>query len=407
MYTRRILSLIILTALVSCIDTLPSKSSSLQYAVSNHSIPLLPANKENEQAGYFAAEIFIGSQVFAVGMDTGSSDTWVLATNANCTNVTTLQEVAPADCGFTGSRYGTNSSFEVIPDMHLNTSFINGAALNGLLGFTELVLGGLTVPKQEISPITYISAGGLPANNISGFAGLAYPSLTRAFPGTDPSKDIVCKGNSSCGPIPYSPLLTTIFNESLTEPVFAFALSRSDKFGGIMTIGGIPRLDDAIVNATQTPIASSPIKPLGNGTALSLYTTEVDGFVYSNAAPNAGQGQYFVDTGTMPNVFPQAQADAINALFDPPATYSKTLGYVVSCDARAPELGIKIDGKVFYHNPKDLILHSSGRCFSAIQGSEVVAAPILGATWLKSVLAIFDVGASEMKFASRMYYLDS
>ena len=408
MRIERLLLLIPLLLPVTCTGSPPSKHRDLQYSISNHTIPLLPPWKEYELYGLYTAEVSVGSQLFHATLDTGSSDTWLIATDANCTDVATLRPVVPAKCGYTGSRYDPNASFEAIPNMHLNGSYGNGMVLNGPMGHTDLIFGGLTIPKQAISAISYISAAGLPEGSVSGLIGLAYQSLTSAFTGTDPSKDIRCKGNSSCGPVTYSPFINTLFQYGPTEPVFSFALSRSKIFGGLMTIGGIPSLDDISVNATGNVIASSPIKPLGNATALSFYTTDVDGFVYSNVTPNAGQGQYVVDTGTIPNLFHKEEAQAINALFDPPATFNETIGlFVVHCNAHVPQLGVSIGGQIFYHNPKDMIFRQGDQCLSAVQTSGGALLPILGASWLKSVLAIFDVGATEMTFVSRVYYEDS
>lgn len=151
------------------------------------------------------------------------------------------------------------------------------------------------------------------------------PSLTSAFPGTDPSKDKRCQGNSSCGPILYSPIINTIFEYGFTEPIFSIAHSRSSSFGGVMAIGGIPRLDAAYVNATEGITATSPIKHLGYMTVLSAYTTEVESFVYTNASANAGRGLCVLDSGTIPNILHWKVADAINALFVPPAVLTLLL----------------------------------------------------------------------------------
>ena len=64
--------------------------------------------------------------------------------------------------------------------------------------------GGLKIPKQEISSAKYAAVGEDPEGNITGIVGLAFPNTKAAYPGTDPSKDILCSGNlinSNCGPI--------------------------------------------------------------------------------------------------------------------------------------------------------------------------------------------------------------
>ena len=408
MRTQELFLLIPLLPSVTCTGSPPSKPSQLQYPISNHTVPLLPLWKERQGLGLYAAQVAVGSQIFNLGMDTGSSDTWLMASEANCTDSDTLRPVAADECAYVGARYKPDASFEVIPDRHLNASFGNGLAITGPMGRADVIFGGLTVPKQEISAVTYASSTELKEGNISGLLGLSYETLTSSFPGTDPSKDIACRGNSSCGPIRYPPFITTLFQHGLTEPFFSFALSRDENHGGVMTIGGIPRLDDISVNATDGVIASVPIKPVGNNTVLTSYTVDVDDFLYSNSAPNAGQGQYMVDTGTIPNILPAELAQTFNALYDPPATLDETRGaYTVACDARVPELAVRIGGQIFPQSPKDMILREGDQCYSAVQASKGALVPILGASWIRNTLAVFDVGASEITFVGREHYKDS
>lgn len=95
-----------------------------------------------------------------------------------------------------------------------------------------------------------------------------------------------------------------------------------------------------------------------------------------------------MDTGTATSDFPPADVKAINALFDPPATFNATVHlYTVQCDANAPELGIEIGAKIFYHNPRDLILPFPGEegiCVCGVKASLAVESlPILCANFLK------------------------
>ena len=384
-----------------------------KFPVAAHVIPLYPPFTPSN--GFFSADITVGFQTLRAALDTGSSDTWFLTQNANCTEIDTLQPVAPSECGFSGLRYTPDGTFEQDTNSHLNDSYGNTEQVTGPLGHTKLMFGGITIPKQAVGGATYASLGGNPAGNISGIIGLAYPSLTSAFPGTDPSKDTICTNKTdptTCGPIPYSPLLSTIFSSNLTAPLFAFALSRGTTTGGTMTIGGIPRLHEPHINVTASAaplIATVPIEPYANATSLSFYTASSSGFHYPNSLPNAGQGQYLIDSGTYPNILPRSEADLINALFDPPATFNSTGGYYsVPCEAAAPPFGVELGGEIFYHNPKDMIIPVPGQsqlCLSAIQASTAaVFVPILGATFMKNVLAVFDVGNTEITFVSRMYY---
>lgn len=121
-----------------------------------------------------------------------------------------------------------------------------------------------------------------------------------------------------------------------------------------------------------------------------------------------------VDSGTTLNYYPTEFANQVNAAFDPPAVYSNSQGsYVVDCSAKPPNHGVTINGKTFYINPLDMILDagtdSNGKkiCISGVDdGGSSLAQDvfILGDTFQKNVVSIFDVGAAEMRFAPREYY---
>ena len=381
-----------------------------QYPIAKHVIPLYPP--PIPLVGKFSADIKVGGQTLRAVVDTGSSDTWFMQEDTKCLDVT-LQPVSPQKCGYGGARY-TGSAFKRIPNTHMNISYGNHDLLNGPSGYIDLNFGGIAVPKQQISLPRFAAVG--PEGNLSGLVGLAYPGTTLSYHGSDPSKDIECDPNKlpinkTCNRDVYANLPTTIFQEKLTNPIFALALSRSPTSGGVLTIGGIPKLDAPHVNAThgvQVTVPNEPLHREGNKN-LTWYLADVEGLVYPHARKGAGDGQYVVDSGSSTLSVPAADAEAINAAFDPPAMHNKTLGYYVRCDAKAPPLGVQIGGKVFYVNPKDLALDPGpgydGWCLSAVQPLISNLLPrILGMAWLKSVVAIFDVGKSEMTFISRMEY---
>ena len=104
----------------------------------------------------------------------------------------------------------------------------------------------------------------------------------------------------------------------------------------------------------------------------------------------------------------------MNAAFVPPAVYSENDGaYIVSCKAKAPSLAIQINGTKFGINPLDMILlagtdaNGNDICISGINdgGADPTSdVYILGDTFQKNVISVFDVGAAEMRFAGREYY---
>lgn len=97
-------------------------------------------------------------------------------------------------------------------------------------------------------------------------------------------------------------------------------------------------------------------------------------------------------------------------LYDPPARYNLDAGYFeTACNAKPPELSIRINGTDFVMNKLDLIITSKAgydpdtdQCVTAIQTSN--GPFILGDVFLKNVVAVFDVGEHQMRFAARTDY---
>lgn len=115
-------------------------------------------------------------------------------------------------------------------------------------------------------------------------------------------------------------------------------------------------------------------------------------------------------TGTTLNYLPYRLAQRINALYDPPARFNSGSGaFETACNAKAPDLSVRINGTDFVMNKMDLMITSeagrdpdTGRCITAIQASD--GPFILGDVFLKNVVAVFDVGAHQMRFAARTNY---
>ncbi|KAH8811054.1 aspartic peptidase domain-containing protein [Xylogone sp. PMI_703] len=358
------------------------------YHITEHVIPLYPP--KIPALHNFEADIQVGSQTVRAVMDTGSSNIWFMGSGVKCVN----PDPSQPGCGYPGPRIAPNASFQQNPGTHANISYGSGEYINAINGYGNVSLGGINVSRQELNLATGAFVGY--SGEASGLVGLAYPHLTTVYP--------------DCNQQNYSPLLTTMFRDGLVEPVFATALSRSKTTGGVITLGGIPDIDDPQINATQNSAVTVPNEILDGTRHHTYYLITVDGFCYSGAAANAGKGQYVVDTGTIPNSFPEDQARAFNALFQPPAIWNDKLGiYVVQCNATAPDLAVEIGGKLFYHNPKDLIVSAcqdSLGCMSGVQAGTTVPGfpPILGSVFLRSVLTIFDVGKDQITFLPRVYY---
>jgi hypothetical protein len=182
-----------------------------------------------------------------------------------------------------------------------------------------------------------------------------------------------------------------MYTEGLIPPLFSLAILR-DVSGpsGYLALGGVPPID-FVQNFTSTPILITTIE--GYPKTYDFYTININGAVLN---------------------FPTKVAYEINNAFKPPAVYSADDGaFIVDCNAKPPTFGINIGGVVFYTNPLDMILlagtdeDGNDVCISGIDdgGSDTAAdVYILGDTFQKNVVTVFDIGAGEVRFAEREYY---
>lgn len=201
-----------------------------------------------------------------------------------------------------------------------------------------------------------------------------------------------------------------MYTQGLVAPLFSLAILR-DISGpsGYLSLGGTPPVD-YVGGFTSTPILVTSITGFPKG--YDFYTIKVDSIKLGKN--KLAGGTYIVDSGTTLNYVPTPIANKINKAFSPPAVYDDDQGaYVVDCKAKAPSLGINIAGTVFYTNPLDMILlagtddNGNDVCISGIDdgGNDPTEdVYILGDVFQKNVVSIFDIGATEMRFAAREFY---
>jgi len=115
-----------------------------------------------------------------------------------------------------------------------------------------------------------------------------------------------------------------------------------------------------------------------------------------------------IDSGTTQILLPSNIAGIVNGLFNPPSKYIAEKGsFYVECKAIPPQFGVAIGNQTFWIDPDDMILLSeiddeTGLCLTSVQsGGE--GPYILGLAFLQNVIAVFDVGAVEMRFAAHEY----
>jgi len=349
----------------------------------------------------FATNIEFGSQTFEVIVDTGSSDTWLVETNFTCTDLETGEVTDEAECAF-GPTFTPDSSFVQIPDVNFNITYGDGEYLTGIFGYEQVTLANITV-NQTVAVVNEAAWEG--DNTTSGLTGFAYPAITSQYAGTDPADDTT--------QILYNPIFTTMYTDGLVSPLFSLAILRDlEGPSGYLALGGVPPID-FVQNFTSTPILITTIEYYPD--ALDFYTINIEGIVLNGKtlAGSDSTKDYIVDSGTTLNYLPTVLADEVNAAFIPAAVYSEDDGaYIVDCNAKPPTFAVKINGTNFYTNPLDMILPAGTNelgkevCISGIDdgGSAADDVYILGDTFQKNVVSVFDVGAGLMQFASREYY---
>lgn len=352
-------------------------------------------------------EIEVGTETFTVVVDTGSSDTWLVKTGFACAKGT------QAMCKF-GATYNESSSFQPIDNENFELSYTDGEYLFGVFGKEQVTVAGVTVKDQQIAAVQSASWNGDGVS--SGVLGLGFPGNTKAYSGTSQISD------TAANKIQYNPFFTSATTEGSVAPLFSLALSRNAT-GGMLAIGGLPPVAYVPVFAStpfQLLTASAPSAPAGAKPDYTFYTITTNGFEYQSTQNNWNVGswltyfgnpndatevQVIVDSGTTVNYLPKVTADRVNALFEPAATYDAQIGYyTVDCNAKAPEFGVRIGQEIFYVNPEDNILKlSATTCITGVSRTGTGGNSILGHVFFKNVLAVFDIGASQMRFAAREY----
>ncbi|KAI3394329.1 hypothetical protein diail_2881 [Diaporthe ilicicola] len=383
----------------------------------------------NFQANHL--NILIGGQKLPVLIDTGSADLWVAPDSFVCLDEN-HNEASRATCNIPAYFEGNGS--EVVKDEYFSISYGNGQYVYGDYVLESVTFGGITVRDQQIAlPSTgYFQAV---SGDFSGIMGLGFPGMTAARNGTKPQEAT----NNSDPFASYDPWFTSAVKQNLTKPVFSLALDIEG--GGLLALGGAADVP------TKGDYASTPILMVSlvlgilswfhnivdtdhqqinlNGEArgdedFTYYTIIAEDYLIAGqsfanltAKTNITAGQGFpiiVDSGYSTNILPPSLIQALYGAFGTPPQLVDIQGtslYAAPCDAEVPSFGIQIGGHVF-EQPSQAVLVAAanatvnGTAFCAL-GSQpgVEQAGALGVTFLSSVVAVFDVGASEMRFAER------
>ncbi|PLB51306.1 acid protease [Aspergillus steynii IBT 23096] len=361
-----------------------------------------------EFGSVFDTPVTIGNQTFQMLVDTGSSDTYVMRDGFTCISPDNNQTIPQYKCLYANHTYHESSTYREIPGEIFGIEYGAGLA-SGVMAYEDVTINGITVKGQKVAIANQSNPMGDGVN--SGLLGLAYPSITSAHP-ADKNDNTTFFYNR----LPYDTLLVSAFKQGLTDPYFSIALARTPRnasvgFGGYLTIGGLPPVNHSS-QFTVAPVEIMDVVPskfTSNKRARSYWATTFGGASYGashkHLESNTTSFQGFFDIGNSLSFVPQEVADAVNSRFSPPAIYNPELkAYNVNCTATPPEFGLKIGNQTFFHEPEDLVYQTGDGCISAIASSQNVAIQgltinIIGASFLKSMLSVYDFGKNEMRFA--------
>ncbi|KAK8065291.1 hypothetical protein PG997_012038 [Apiospora hydei] len=371
-------SLVVTDAYYPLLRTPPSRESlkvsrlqdGLQLRQTNSgTAPLRPIPKQTQ----YLMSVGIGNKTWSMIPDTGSADTWLMSSSFQCLDRSHKQQNQSA-CNFGPSFPGTFPGGRI--DEHLNISYGGGDTLYGEMGYADITIAGITVPKQQMSLVTSANIRG---NGIfSGILGLGMRGLTSSYTGSDPSTDDPANAKE------YAPIVETMTKK--IAPLFSVAMSR-DEGRSFISFGGVPP------NVTTGEFATTPMRQIsvnGGPKRWMYYGLMPDNMRAGNTTTNqtwAKPAGMLVDTGTTLTYFPADVAQTINSLFVPPAEYGGTGIFAVRCDAVPPKVEIGIGGKAIPMHPSV---------------AANVGLSILGNSFLQELLVVFDVSdKKQMKFAQR------
>ncbi|KAH6605008.1 aspartic-type endopeptidase [Trichoderma cornu-damae] len=326
--------------------------------------------------------------------DTGSSDTWATKMGFECSDGGGDWH-SEAACGF-AEPYIDGFGHGQIDELHFYLRYGSGERISGPMGYSDISCGGASVSKQQVGLANNTYWHG---NNATvGILGLAYPAITSAYYG-DVGQEAPWNAMS------YTPFLTSAISQGSIDPVFSVALVKNST-GGVIAWGGLPPMDFQFRGFAKTDlIVANLVSQPETAWKYSFYTIVPDGMKWDQTTDTT-KYPYIIDTGTTMLYLPPPLAEAIANSFQPRAVYLYQWGtYFAPCDAIPPHFAIIIAGVEFWINPADLIYQGlvdplTGYC--AIGVASGGSGPyILGDVFLQNVVAVFDVGAAEMRFYSR------
>ncbi|EWC46798.1 hypothetical protein DRE_04043 [Drechslerella stenobrocha 248] len=395
-----------------------------------------------ESSTYWVPVIVGGQQVNLI-IDTGSSDTWVIADSYTCDRYIkrngTRDPRRPDigyNCGFgPGFDPDQSDTFQVRNPSNKSfaVQYVDTSGAFGYVGEDILSIAGMDI-NQTIGVANLANWKG--DHVTGGVLGLSYPGSTPSGEGHKPY-DWVRNRTRNGSPEEtrpkfdchdtYPSLIENVAAQGY-DPVFSIALSKSkyhlyqqglvqndvynDSWvdGGLMTFGGIPNLKGLglpFAKAKMNPWMDEETSCASNVSRIG-YGLEVDGIADGSDMLSTGKFTTRLDTGCSMVLWPRAVARKILERVHPPPPLETP--WRIACDAEFPEIKIVIGGVAIPFDRKLMIRQTlepeynwEGKAMCStnfmmnIFGDDL----ILGAPFLQGVLAVYDIGHKEIRIAQR------
>ena len=368
----------------------------------------------------YVTPVQFGTETFNLLVDTGSSDSWAPVSNFTCVDLMTYAPSDQSVCAF-GPTWDIERSptAKVVAGQRLDVQYGDSTFARGTIVTETVTVGQIQVVGQEVGAVNFTGWKGNQGD--SGMLGLAFEALDNAYPAGSPTLDAYR--------IRYNPIFQSMYRSGQVNPVFTIKIARNAT--GSLTLGGVPADVAPTGPWAVAPFQYTVIEGVSNST-FSFYTVNMTATWGASSSAGAGTnatnatgpanppppplngptpksntttGQLFpgiVDSGTTGMYLPTADAEAFNALWSPPAKADFTgTVWTVDCNAVPGTLAFTVAGVSFKISPADLLYYDQeGNCASTVFGTGAGLPKIIGDAFLRNVIVVHDVGASQMRIAS-------
>ncbi|KAJ4391511.1 hypothetical protein N0V93_005129 [Gnomoniopsis smithogilvyi] len=362
----------------------------------------------------YIAHVTVGSKTVPLLIDTGSSDIWVVPSNFTCLDAES-HVIEQAACGFPSYVNDTFSGNE-IPETYLSIIYGNGQFTHGPYGLESVSLGDITVPNQQIALPSegYIKVA---SGDFSGILGLGYPGMVAARAGKDPKAYV----NNTDPMAAYDTWLVNAVKQNLTAPLFSMALNMNG--GGLLAIGGVVDVPIQGDFAVTSILMRNLINDTRADTELTYYTIIAEDYIINgerfsklSTDEEIPSGKIFpviVDSGFTTCPLPPSLVTLFYDAFISAPQVVEIEGqamFAAPCDTdKVPTFSVQIGGQMIEMSRDTLLVarmntteNGTTMCALGLQPG-IEEAGLLGDTFLSNVVAVFDVGESEMRFAQRSF----